>query len=192
MQKFHLASEEELMIALQKGDAAAFTELHNKYWKTLLAIAYNHTKDKMVAEEIVQEIFISVWKRREVLNVKSLEAYLATAVRLSVFKQYKQKRRQTEIIEMISGPDIVWDEEKMYAKFLQEYINGVAATLPEKCQLVFKLSRVEGFTIPEIADQMNIAEKTVEAHLTKALKVIKLKLNHSGILLVIISKLLIK
>jgi len=192
MQRYQYLSDEELLNLLQQGNELAFTELYNRYWKTLLAIAYHHTRNKTIAEEIVQEVFISVWKRKNVLDVHKLPAYLATAVRWTVFKQYRQQKKLVELTETLTDTAIVWDEEKIYAKFLEEYINGIVEKLPEKCQLVFKLSRVEGLTIPEIAETMNIAEKTAEAHLTKALKTIKLKVNHSGIIVFMLVKFLIK
>jgi len=193
MSQYQQQTDEELMMSLRQGDSHAFTEIYNRYWKKLLAIAYNHSQNKVIAEEIVQEVFISLWHRREVLNVDVLNAYLATAVRLSVFKQYHRQKRKDEIAEQTAGSVITTcDEEMVYVKFLQQYIDGIVEELPEKCRLVFKLSRKEGLSIPEIAEKMSIAEKTVESHLTKALKTLKLKLNHTGLWLIILTKILIK
>jgi RNA polymerase sigma-70 factor (ECF subfamily) len=193
MSRYQQQTDAELMMSLRQGHSYAFTEIYNRYWKKLLAIAYNHSRNKVIAEEIVQEVFISLWHRREVLNVEALNAYLATAVRLSVFKQYQRQKRKDEIAEQAAGSVITtWDEEMVYAKFLQQYIDGIVEELPEKCRMVFKLSRKEGLSIPEIAEKMGIAEKTVESHLTKALKVLKLKLNHTGLWVIILTKILVK
>ncbi|TWF39924.1 RNA polymerase sigma-70 factor (ECF subfamily) [Chitinophaga polysaccharea] len=178
MNRYQQQTDADLMLSLQQDDGHAFTEIYNRYWKKLLAIAYIHCRDKAVAEEIVQEVFISLWNRRQELSVDKVNAYLATAVRLSVFKQYARQQRREQIIAATADPVISgWDEEKIYTRFLQQQINGIVEVLPEKCRLVFKLSRVEGLSIPEVAQRMGIAEKTAEAHLTKALKVLKLKLN---------------
>ncbi|NLU92018.1 RNA polymerase sigma-70 factor [Chitinophaga sp. Ak27] len=179
MKGYQQQTDAELMTSLGKGDRHAFTEIYQRYWKKLLAIAYIHNKNKAAAEEIVQEVFISLWNRRHELYADHLNAYLATAVRLSVFKCYLRQKRRTEIIAQTAGPATsTWDEEKIYTRFLQQHINGIVEVLPEKCRLVFKLSRIDGLTIPEVARRMGIAEKTAESHLTKALKVLKLKLNH--------------
>ncbi|MGO4290233.1 RNA polymerase sigma-70 factor [Chitinophaga sp. RAB17] len=178
MSRYQQQTDADLMVSLCEGNGHTFAEIYDRYWKKLLAIAYAHCRNKIIAEEIVQEVFISLWKRRQELCIDNIDAYLATAVRLSVFKQYLRQKRRDQIIEQTADRGIVaWDEEKIYTRFLQQQINGIVETLPDQCRLVFKLSRVEGLTIPEVALKMGIAEKTAEAHLTKALKVLKLKLN---------------
>ncbi len=180
------------MMSLREGNDDAFTEIYNRYWQKLLAIAYHHCRDKVIAEEIVQEVFIGLWNRREALYIDNVNAYLATAVRLSVFKQYVREKRRDQIKEQAADPIITaWDEEKIYTRFLQQHINGIVEVLPEKCRLVFKLSRDEGLSIPEIAHRMGIAEKTAEAHLTKALKVLKLKLNRPHLWAAILIRILL-
>jgi RNA polymerase sigma-70 factor (ECF subfamily) len=178
----------QLTELLKSGDQTAFTEIYNRYWRKLLAIAYNHTKDKSAAEEILQEVFLSLWQRREVVDIQSLSNYVATAVKFSVFKQLQRQRRRLEIEQSdYRVVPFTQDEAAIEARFLKEYINGIVERLPEKCGLVFKYSRESGMTIPEIAREMNIAEKTVESHLTKALKTIRLNLRESGILALILS-----
>lgn len=165
-------------MSLREGSREAFAEIYERYWKSLLAIAYSHSRNKTIAEEIVQEVFISLWNRRKGLRIDNIGAYLATAVRLSVFKQYVRQKRRAQIVEQAAAlTGVVWDEEKIHTRFLQQQINGIVETLPEKCRLVFRLSRAEGLSMREIACSMGISEKTAEAHLTKALKELKLKLR---------------
>lgn len=186
-------SDQRLAELLSTGDENAFTAIYERYWQKLLAIAYNHLKDKSAAEEILQEVFISLWDRRFELKLDPVSGYLATAVKFSVFKHFSRKKRQQELLDAhYEMQSIVPQEEQIYAAFLAEYIDGIVETLPEKCRLVFKYSRQEGLKIPEIAEQMGIAEKTVETHLTKALKTIRVALKNSGILLFILSDHLIK
>lgn len=178
MNRYQAQTDVELIASLRGDDNQAFAEIYHRYWKKLLAIAYHHSKDKIIAEEIVQEVFIGLWNRRNELYIDNLSAYLATAVKLSVFKQYARQKRRNQIKEATADPLLTgWDEEKIYSRFLQQHINGIVDVLPEKCRLVFRLSREEGLSIPEVAQRMGIAEKTAEAHLTKALKVLKLRLN---------------
>ncbi len=180
MNLYRQQTDADLMMSLREGNGHAFAEIYDRYWKKLLAVAYNHCRDKIISEEIVQEVFISLWNRRQALCIDNLNAYLATAVRLSVFKQCLRQKRRVQIIEQTAGPVIAaWDEEMIYTRFLQQQINGIVETLPVQCRLVFKLSRVEGLTIPQVARKIGVAEKTAQAHLTKALKVLRLKLNRS-------------
>lgn len=191
MRGYRQQTDADLMLSFREGNRHAFAEIYQRYWKKLLAVAYHHCRDKVMAEEVVQEVFISLWNRREVLCINNINAYLATAVRLSVFKQYLRQKRRVQIIEQTADPVIAaWDEEKIYSRFLQQQINGIVEALPRQCRLVFRLSRLEGLTIPEVARQIGIAEKTAEAHLTKALKVLKLKLNRSCLWVILLIKIL--
>jgi RNA polymerase sigma-70 factor (family 1) len=181
----------ELIGLISTGDKAAFTEIYNRYWKKTLAIAYNHTKDKSAAEEIVQEIFIGLWNRRAKIDIRVPAHYLATAAKFAVFKTYyRAQKREQRLLNSLSFEESHEIEELISARLLQEYINGLVEQLPERCRLVFKYSREAGLSIPEIAGEMDIAEKTVEAHLTKALRTIRGKLNESGALVAVFTMML--
>lgn len=175
------ATDDQLVFSLKQGEEAAFTEIYTRYSAKLLAIAFNYCWSPNLAEEIVQEIFMRLWERRKSLEIKSLNAYLATAVRFSVFKQiYAHKKREELAKENYKIETTVIEEDKIYAKFLDEYIQGIVDTLPEKCRLVFRYSRDMHLTNKEIAEEMNISEKTVESHMTKALKTIRKNLSNSS------------
>lgn len=183
MGNFDRLSDAGLLDLLRSGDHSAFTEIYDRYWNKLMAIAYHRTRDKSAAKEIVQELFIDLWKRKDKLEILSLNNYLATAIKFSVFKRIERSRRRKDIeLREYQQHDYLDEEQNIEAKFLQEYINGQVEQLPEKCRLVFNYSRVKGLSIPEIAREMNISEKTVEGHLTKGLKTIRLQLKDSGIL----------
>ncbi|WP_428331540.1 RNA polymerase sigma factor [Mucilaginibacter sp.] len=180
----------EILELLVKGEEQAFTEIYNRYWKKLIGLAYSHTKDKFLAEEIVQEVFLSLWNRKNSICIGSLGAYLATAVKFSIFKHIHKRNRQTQIIEGIAKHSALdMPDDIFHAKFLQEYVGGIVEQLPEKCRIVYKLSREKDMSIKEIAKEMDIAEKTVEAHLTKALKTLRLNLKELFILVCILKQL---
>jgi len=183
--KFVNYSDWQLVNSLKKGEEAAIAEIYNRYWKKLLAIAYNHLKNKAQAEEVVQNILIKLWDRREQLAIHSLPDYLATAVKYSVLRALDREKRKEDVTQKVFSLHDKYEleEERIYARFLQEYINGEVEKLPEKCQLVFKYSRQQGMSILQIAQKLNIAEKTVETHLTKALKFIRVSLRNAGIFL---------
>ncbi|MEO7216345.1 RNA polymerase sigma-70 factor [Mucilaginibacter sp.] len=180
----------ELLELFTTGNDGAFSEIYNRYWKKLIALSYSYTKDKFAAEEIVQEVFVSLWNRRGVLKVETLSSYLATAIKFSVFKSVYTKNRHEKLLEYMPGNSPAeLPEDLVHAKFLEEYVNGLVEQLPEKCRLVYQYSRQKGFSPQEIADEMNIAKKTVEAHLTKALKMLRFNLKEMMVLLIVLKQL---
>ncbi|PWK77103.1 RNA polymerase sigma-70 factor (ECF subfamily) [Mucilaginibacter oryzae] len=190
MIRYNQLSDEELLQLLVEQDTRAFSEIYNRYWSRLIAMAYSHTKEKFAAEEIVQEIFLSVWARRDVIRIDSLKAYLATAVKFSVFKYHYNQTRNAKVLGALNHAPPPLTDEIVHARFLEEYINGIVEQLPEKCRIIYKHSRNKGMSAKDIAQEMSIAEKTVEAHLTKALKTLRLNLKGLFVLLAIALKLL--
>lgn len=175
--------ENELIAALTLGSESAFTKIYEHYWLKLLALAYSHTKNKQIAEGIVQDVFISVWNRRTTLKIQSLSNYFAIAVKFSVFKYKQREQRRREIeLENCKSEDYTQEDKMIEARFLEEYFKGVVEQLPEKCRMVFNYSRVQGLSNREIAQEMSVSEKTVEAHLTKAIKALRVSLKDAGFL----------
>lgn len=188
MNRYALSSDTELTVLLKQGDEVAYTEIYNRYSRKLMAMGYNYAKDSTLAEEIVQEVFIQLWEKRRNVEINTLSAYLATAIKFSVFRVIQRKRRQEAIAqEHYVKEEVVYDDERIYAKFLEEYVNGITEELPKKCRLVFHYSRNLHMSNKEISEELNIAEKTVEAHLTKAIKNVRKGLEGLGISTILIN-----
>ncbi len=183
-------SDEQLLILLREGQYHAFTEIFNRYWKLLLDVAYRRLKTKEAAEEVVQEVFVSLYLRREQLQPAStLEAYLKTALKYKVIDAYRRQQLYYKHLEgMISASMVHYPdpEETQAAKDLWKEALRTAEILPQKCQEVFVLSRVEQLSHQEIAERLHISVATVKSHLNKALKVIRERLGpHAELILVI-------
>jgi RNA polymerase sigma-70 factor (ECF subfamily) len=113
-------SDSELLALLRLGNEDAFSEIYNRYWKRLLSIAYNISKDKSASQEIVQDIFIGIWNRRLDLDIHSLNSYLASSVRFSMFKFiYRQKRRMEIESSNCLDESSTLSEELIDARFTQ-------------------------------------------------------------------------
>jgi len=190
MPNYAVLSDHELTALLKAEDGLAFTEIYRRYSEKLLIMGYSYSKDRELAEEIVQEVFVGLWERRSLLSVEKLQAYLATSIKFSVFKAIYKQRRRAEIVVENYEPQYATFEEMLHAKFLQEFIDGLVEQLPEKCSKVYTLSRQDGLNNREIAERLNISEKTVEAHLTKALKSVRKSLRERGIFILLISNVL--
>jgi len=171
-------SETKLISLLREGSDEAFTEIYNRYWEILFSIAYKFSKDKELACEIVQDVFMGLWNRRSEKIIRNLSAYLATAVRFEVFKQIARAKRRKHILQNGPAPILAYEgDDTVNAVFLKEFIQDEIEKLPEKCRLVFRFSREQGMTIPEIAQQLHVSNKAVEGHLTKALKILRRSLK---------------
>ena len=174
MPKYKTISEEFLLDRLRSGDEAAFTEIYNRYWEKLLAVGYFYTKNKQSAEDIVHEVMIGLWTRKSELTIQTLEAYLATAVKFSLFKSIARDRRRRELLSGNGATQIAEDTESLLeARFLASLLRGEIETLPEKTRLVFSYSREEELSIREIANKMDLSPKAVEYHITKALRALR-------------------
>ncbi|MFC3199138.1 sigma-70 family RNA polymerase sigma factor [Parapedobacter deserti] len=179
-----LPDEPELLKRLRKDDHAAFTRLYAHYWRPMLLVAWNHTKDKLLAEDMVHEVFMALWTKRHLREIESAAGFLTTAVKFSVFKHYqKEQHRQRLVDNRLAYDGASDDESKLDALFLQEYIAGLVEQMPEKCRLVFRYSREQGLKNAEIAEILNISEKGVEANLTRALKIIRKGMGEDGLIL---------
>lgn len=166
--------DHELLLLMQKGKELAFKEIYNRYWEKLVVAGYYYTKNKEISEEIVNDVLIGLWHKREELSIRSLPAYLGTAVKYSVFKSIvRDKRRQDILRGQNNSESDPATEEKLDARFLKDFLAGVVENLPEKTKLVFKYSREDQLSVAEIAGKLQLSPKSVEYHLTKALKTLR-------------------
>jgi len=179
-------SDQELLTLTQQGDYSAFTEIYKRYWEKMLLVAWNHTNDKYSAEDIVHEVFISLWNEKLNIPIYNVGGFIATKIKFAVFKCYRKEQRRVILAKVnYEFSEISDDEEKLDALFLKEYIDGIVDALPEKCKLVFKYSRNLGMKNSEIATHMNISEKGVEANLTRALKIIRNNIEATGCIILL-------
>lgn len=174
-------TDSELLKLMQQGDQKGFTEIFNRYWKVMLVVAANKTGDLDEAEEIVQDIFVSLWNRREQLQLtSSLKNYLTVSIKYKVIKALAKKKNHQKFADHSKRANDLLDnstQEWLEFEELRHRLSGLVAELPEKCRLVYQLSRESGFSQKQIADRLGISEKTVEAHLGKALKTLRTGLN---------------
>lgn len=170
----HLPSHEEKMLLqqLKDGSEAALTLLYKAHWQSLFLTAFNVLKDKKACEDIVQDIFLQLWLRRETLMVRdSLATYLSAAVRYQVFNHLRKACKTVTRQQLPHNTSLAANsDDRLLAHDLYTRIHKAVKTLPEKCRQVYCLSRDEQLTHKQIAAQLNISVKTVENQLTIALR----------------------
>lgn len=175
-------SDTLLLELLKKGDDKAFTAMYNRYWDRLLFIAGIKFRDLAIAEEMVQDVFLDLWKRREELDITTgLEPYLAVSIKYKVINAQAKLKRAMEYQQYavhhtpIQGDDT---EEWLRFKELKHKLSRLVSALPEKCRITYQLSREEGLSQNEIAARLNVSKKAVEANLSRALKSLRKAFNH--------------
>ena len=151
--------------------------------------------DSDISKDIVQKVFIALWERRNRMDLhQSIKSYLFTAVKnrcLNYIRDYKKFRSQT--LDLDCGDiEIVNQDGSLELAELQTQINEALATLPEKCRLVFEMSRFQDMKYKAIAQELEISEKTVEAHMSKALKTLRLLLGKYLLFLILFMLMIIK
>jgi RNA polymerase sigma-70 factor (family 1) len=190
MKQEAFSEESQWLESLRRGDAKGFEKIYNHYWAKLFSVAYNYTRSKETAQEILQEVFVSVWLKRDALPEQlHLKGYLYQAIRHKIYDHFDKQvvREQYTIHRTLYEPVIANTTEQQVAfDELNALLDQQIGELPETTRKVFVLSRIQGFTIPEIAREIQMPVKTVEYHLTKALKFLRFSLADLLILIFMI------
>lgn len=172
-----LQPDKELAALLKQGSEPAFNVIYTRYSAKLYHAAYKLLHNKEVCEDLVQELFVDLWSKRNNLEIQEVRPYLyRSAVNRALMVLRAGKiTLDLEAVEMLisehATDDLVIDKD------MRKSIEQEIAALPEKCREVFILSRKEQLSHKEIASQLNISVKTVENHLTRALKSLRASLG---------------
>lgn len=172
----------KLLSLLKANDEQALREIYDRYWKVSLTIAVKKLDNIQEAEDIVNDLFVSMWNRRDAMpEILSLQNYFKRAIRNQVLKIWANKYRSEKYI--LKQQSNVFDSEHQSSNSIEyKELNGqlkkAISDLPEKCRLVFELSRDDGLSQKQISNKLGISQKTVEAHINKALKVLRIKLRN--------------
>lgn len=166
---------------INKVDISTETEFEGLFknnFKALHAYACSLLKDMDVAEEIVQTVFLKLWERRGQLDIHtSARAYLYRSVYHDSLNYLKhQQVKQRYIMENSRDISNRYDHTDTHAKELRKELQVAMNQLPEKCRTIFQMSRFEDLKYQEIADRLGISLKTVEGHMGKALRILRLRL----------------
>jgi RNA polymerase sigma-70 factor (family 1) len=175
-----LHNDQSIIQRMQQGDEGALELLFKTYYAQLCRFARNMLKDGEQAEDMVQDVFMKVWDKRNQINItSSLKAYLYMAVRnhcLNAIKVNERKYWMDEGMEddaRLAVDDVI---NALSAKSLNDRIGQAINKLPAKCRLTFQLSRHEEMSYREIAETMNVSVKTVENQMGKALAFLRTNL----------------
>ena len=164
------------------GDQTAFRQLFNFYSKKLTRFAYSIVKSQDAAREIVDEVFIKIWRNRaKITGIQNLRVYLYTAAK-NTGLNYLSARARENICEPFDFFNVQFSDEqspekRMINSELMKKINDAINDLPPRCKMVFKLVREDGLSYKEVGEILNISPKTVDAQMVIAVKQITMKVR---------------
>lgn len=163
-------------------DKTHFEQMFRMHFERLCSFARQYVADRDTAQDICQKVFISLWEKREEMDPdRAIASYLFTSVKnrclnhIRDHKKYRSHLLDVECGDLEIGTAIT--EDHFAVEELQQRIDAALATLPPKCRQVFELSRYEQKKYKEIAAELDISQKTVEAHMSKAIKSLR---DHLG------------
>lgn len=178
MELYNSHTDEYLFSLLQKSDEKAFTELYERYWKKLLVRANFLLSSQEDAEEVVHDIFVTLWRQRVSLHIRhSFYTYVAAMLKYGCFK-IMAKRRSVGIMEttgLLLTMDVADSSTEEWLDFndLRDELESAVSRLPGKCQLIFRLSREECMSNQEIALKLDLSVNTVRTQMHRALQQLK-------------------
>ena len=158
------------------SDPKIFEEFFREHYQSLLQFATYYVRDVQTAQDVVQDVFYNLWKNREHLDhVTNMKTYLYTATRNQALKKKRWYNRVIKTFVNQDNVDLVdfSSQDVFELKELYEQIEQVIKNFPPKCRTVFYLSRFEGLSNKEIAEIQSVSIKTVEAQITKAIKILR-------------------
>lgn len=191
--KFDITEEKQnelefgLIEKIKSGDAGSFEILFRNYSQHLINFSRRYIRDKQIAENIVQDVFLKIWQNRHSLDSsQSIKSYLFTAVKNESFKHLRHLDVETRSYDHVlslttveKSPEEMFDEKEFIAK-----VNLALNDLPEKCREIFFMSRFDNLKYAEIAKILDISVKTVETQISRALK--KMRENLSTLVLILL------
>ena len=173
-------TERKIIKRLSEGDHTAFRHVFDQYKDVLYGYSYKLTKSQILAEETVQEVFLKVWQKRQTLDAdRPIKAYLYKIAQNHVYTTlrnaaYNEKLKQQIFYRHPHTHNST--EDQVIYRDLEQFKDSAIACLPAKRQLIFRMSRVQGLSHEEIANQLGISQHTVKDQIVKALKAIKKQL----------------
>ncbi|GAA3580628.1 RNA polymerase sigma-70 factor [Snuella lapsa] len=173
-----ILSDKKLMERIKHSDHKAFELLYDRFWEEMYVKAYAILKDKSKSKDIVQEVWISIWEKRHKIENNNIQGYLFTALRFRIYNEFRNSKNKEALIDdfinSLKTNDVSNNiDNDINLKETQEILYASIEKLPKKCKEVFRLSRFEGLKNSEIAKKLDISQRTVETHISNALKILK-------------------
>jgi len=172
--------EQILLEKLAEGDTSAFSSIFEVYYKDLVMFAFTFTKNSGDAEEVVQDVFVSLWEKRSELKLHgSLKSYLLKSVQNKCLDEIRRRKVRENFANDAEHQLLYANDTEDYILYtdLQRQLDHLLAQMPDELAQAFRLNRFDGLKYREIAQQLNVSERTVESRISKVLQFLHKSLN---------------
>lgn len=169
-----------LLEEFKKGNKKAFKKLFELFWEPMFINAKSIVLDENIAKDIVQEIWVNLWQKREHNTIKNFEAYIFRSVSYGCFKYLRDNKLKTTHLQAIDAMELLTESAVEHQHNLDQtqfIIEKSLTELPPRCQQIFRLSRIEAASNEEIAKRLGISKRSVENQMSIALKSIRQNLR---------------
>lgn len=181
MAAYQSLTDKKLIDLIKKDDNGAYTEIYNRYHAALYIHVFNKLQNREEARDIVHDLFSGLWEKRHALAVHdSFTAYLYCAARYRVFEHIAHRQVESKYMDSIrefSEQHKGITDHLVREKQLLALINHEIAALPPKMREIFELSRTQHLSHKQIAEKLNLSEKTVKKQVNNSLKILRVKLG---------------
>ncbi|KLT67069.1 RNA polymerase sigma factor [Pedobacter sp. BMA] len=180
MLKYRNYTDSELTKLFIAGDEVAFAEVYDRFFSVLYVHALNRIRSKEEAKDIVQDLFVSLWNKRQAADLSNLSNYLFTAVRNRIINLISHKNVESRYLMGLPKNLILQEcltDHRLRERQLAEIITREVAHLPSKMREVFEMSRSLNLSHREISQQLGITEQSVRSHVKNALKILRSRLG---------------
>lgn len=172
-----LITDQSLIESIKNSNQGVFELVFNFYYSGLVVFADRIIKNAAVSEDIVQSVFLKFWESRETLEIRSLRSYFVQCVKNKCIDHIRNQQVKQRFDSHYQETETVFQDDDFWTKSELAHLLDVAiADLPPRCREVFWMSRYENLKIADIADKLNISKRTVETQISKALKILRVKL----------------
>jgi RNA polymerase sigma-70 factor (family 1) len=181
LKPFKNHTDEELLSLIKQDDEQAFTALFERHSKRMASLAYGKVNSLEITQEIVQDIFATIWERRHSLSIHAFSSYLAVCVKYQAIGHLRSQIASKKHTNLFKAFVKICEEDtlqKVELHDLEDALEKGVHQLPDKTQLVFRLNRFEGKSISEIADRLHLSEKAIKYHLSKSVRELRVHLRH--------------
>jgi RNA polymerase sigma-70 factor (ECF subfamily) len=185
--------DQELITLLKNDDRGAFAAIYKHYWTVMYMHALKMVRDEDDARDIVQEVFTSLWIKRQSINLDAnLAGFLFVSTKNKVLDLVTRKRVKFDYLDSLAAFVNTHDNqtlERIEEKEIMEALGREIALLPPKMRQIFEMRIHQHYTYKEIADELNLSDKTVKKQISNAIKIIRPKLHHLSSIVLILSGL---